>query len=255
MKNSEQNNPFSYAEYREILKQYKQRIQSFKSKAGVNFVIIRHDVEFNIEKALMMADLENEMGVKSSYFFQVRSPAYNILAYKNLKMINAIKDLGHEIGLHFYVKNIKENDWERLEQELEVQKQIFEFATKKMCYQFSFHRPKSWLLKRRDNHINGLINAYGQKYFEYSTEPKNIKYFADSRHRWDYGNPLSENNFEKIQILTHPDEWSEEGLNEANNFRQLQSLHSKAFLECLDEETVNFNSHKEPRSENLHFWK
>ena len=247
--------PFSYAEYKELLKRYEKRICTFVSCKSENFVILRHDVEFNVEKSLKMSQLEKNMGVKASYFFQVRSCAYNIFAYKNLEMINAITDSGHEIGLHFYIKDINENDWAKLEQELELQKNLFEFATNKKCTQFSFHRPPRWVLKRRDNCINGLINAYGEKYFEFSKKPKNIKYFADSRHRWDYGNPLSSDDFPKIQILTHPDEWSEVGLNEAENFSQLLASHSKTFLDCLDEETVNFNSYKDELSENLLIWK
>ena len=43
-------------------------------------VIWRHDVEFSVPIALIMAKLENKIGVKSTWFFQVHGDFYNLLA-------------------------------------------------------------------------------------------------------------------------------------------------------------------------------
>jgi|ETNmetMinimDraft_13_1059891.scaffolds.fasta_scaffold80425_1 hypothetical protein len=50
-------------------------------------------------------------------------------------------------------------------------------------------------------------------------KPKVIKYSADSSHLWNYGHLLDSMKFDKIQVLTHPDEWSSRGLNEEENSR------------------------------------
>ena len=73
-----------------------------------------------------------------------------------------------------------------------------------------------WLLKIRDDEIGGMLNQYGQSFFEFSDEPKNIKYLADSRHSWDYGHPLDYKHMDFLQILTHPDDY-ESFINELQN--------------------------------------
>ena len=64
-----------------------------------NFILLRHDVEFDISRALELAKIESKHNVKSTFFFQVYSSAYNSLSPINKNMIKQIKDLGHNIGI------------------------------------------------------------------------------------------------------------------------------------------------------------
>jgi hypothetical protein len=58
-------------------------------------LLVRHDVDDLPMKALKMAEVENAMGIRSSYFFRdVRS------TFKP-NIIKQISSLGHEIGLHY----------------------------------------------------------------------------------------------------------------------------------------------------------
>ena len=66
-----------------------------------------------------------------------------------------------------------------------------------------------------------MINVYGDSFFEFSSSPKKIKYIADSMHKWNYGHPVDNLHYEKIQILLHPDEWSSEGSTEKQLFHDL----------------------------------
>ena len=59
------------------------------------FVIMRHDVDIRPSYALKMAQLEHLYGIKSSYYFRI-VPESNDAA-----IIQAIADLGHEIGYHY----------------------------------------------------------------------------------------------------------------------------------------------------------
>ena len=63
-------------------------------------ILLRHDVEFSPEKAYEIAKIENELGIKSTFFLRVHSNEYNIFSFKNMYIIDKIIKMGHEIGLH-----------------------------------------------------------------------------------------------------------------------------------------------------------
>ena len=76
---------FSYSEYRRILEHFQFTIKDFQDidRSTSEFCILRHDVEFSIERALKMAKIDNEYGIKSSFFIQVLNTAYNPLSVFN----------------------------------------------------------------------------------------------------------------------------------------------------------------------------
>ena len=64
-------------------------------------VIWRHDVEFSPDIALKMAEIEHDLGVQTTYFFQTHSEFYNTFEPYFTNILKRIKNLGHHIGLHF----------------------------------------------------------------------------------------------------------------------------------------------------------
>lgn len=56
-------------------------------------VLLRHDVDSDALTALKMAQIENELGIKSSYYFRIKTAKF--------KIMQSIKSLGHEVGYHF----------------------------------------------------------------------------------------------------------------------------------------------------------
>lgn len=64
-------------------------------------VLWRHDVEFEPDIALRMAEIESSLGVKATYFFQIHSPYYNIFDLHYTEVLKKIESLGHFIGFHF----------------------------------------------------------------------------------------------------------------------------------------------------------
>ena len=235
--------PFSYKEYNLILEKYKSRIVDFLGVDNNDFVLLRHDVEFSVERALRIAYLDAKWSIPSSFLFQVKSNAYNPLSTLNSENIRKICDLGCHVGLHLYVSHIDVGNWKKLEQELINQKSIIELITDRPCDRFSFHRPPKWVLERRDDYIADILNIYGESFFEFNSDPKTIKYLSDSQHRFEYGHPLNDYSQQKMQILLHPDEWSVEGFNEEKNFRALESEHLHQFYKTLDSETKHFAKH------------
>jgi len=59
------------------------------------YLILRHDVDRNPENSLVMARIEHEYGLKSTYYFRTRKNIFN------KAIIKQIYDLGHEIGYHY----------------------------------------------------------------------------------------------------------------------------------------------------------
>ena len=50
-------------------------------------VLLRHDIDGDIEAALKMASIENELEIRSTYFLMLRSPCYNLLSRTNVSAI------------------------------------------------------------------------------------------------------------------------------------------------------------------------
>lgn len=61
-----------------------------------NFLILKHDVETNPAKALVLARIEFKNGHKGVYYVQ----AYLLNKRKNIEILKKIKDLGHEVTYH-----------------------------------------------------------------------------------------------------------------------------------------------------------
>jgi hypothetical protein len=64
-------------------------------------IIMRHDVDFSIDCAVRMAEFEAERGARSTYFVMLASEYYNLLAPPGRARIARLRELGHEIGLHW----------------------------------------------------------------------------------------------------------------------------------------------------------
>ena len=96
---------FTLNHYKEILSSLKTSHEFISFDAVINssknFVLNRHDVDYSVENALKIAQIENKFDAKSTYFIMLHSEFYSFLEKKNLVLIKEINRLGHDIGLHF----------------------------------------------------------------------------------------------------------------------------------------------------------
>lgn len=58
-------------------------------------LVLRHDVDRLTKNTLKMAEIENDMGIKGTYYFRSVPQSYNE------KIIKQLNSLGHEIGYHY----------------------------------------------------------------------------------------------------------------------------------------------------------
>lgn len=161
-------------------------------------VILRHDVDNDLEKALSLAQIEQQQDVKSTYFVLVTSNFYNILSKDNAERIRRIQNCGHEIGLHFDETAYPGAALDELKDVIRKEAGILETIVEKSVSTVSMHRPSREFLESNMD-IPNMINSYSQTFFH------EFKYLSDSRRNWR--EPVEEiiqsEEFSKLHILTH----------------------------------------------------
>ena len=206
------------------------------------FCILRHDIEFSIDRAYKLAKIEKELGVVSTYTVQVRNNTYNALSEKNINLISKIRNLGHHIGLHQNPPSSLKLDTlkDYIMRDITILEDSYGFEIDR----FAFHRPKKEYLNCYVE-LENKINCYDRKFFHFfdkRTESLDILYLADSNHKWKYGYPLDFDfsKINKLQLLTHPFSWSEKGGDNYGNFVSLIRERNDELVNSMNTETNTF---------------
>lgn len=204
------NKDFLYDHYKEILKLAKSKftfITYEEIHGNDNFMLWRHDVDFSLERALALAEIEHSMGIKSTYFINPHSEFYNPLEKNQREIIFKISNLGHKIGLHFDCIYYDVTSELMLESLIKKEVEFLSLQFSKEIKVFSFHNPTPEVLKFEKNSYGGLINCYS-KWFKES-----VTYCSDSNGYWRHErifDLLARSTSGRFQILTHPDWWTSE---------------------------------------------
>ena len=186
--------------------------------------ILRHDIDYSMEKSLRLAELERECGAKSTYFVLLRTDFYNPFSARYEKMLRQIAGMGHTIGLHFdetaYPAGVDVPSAIRREAD------VLEQATGEKITVVSMHRPSKATLTA-NYRIEGMINSYSNEYF------KSWKYISDSRRRWreNAEEVISCGEYPNLHILTHAFWYGE---NESDITETVRSFIESALYERYD---------------------
>lgn len=193
---------FTYNAYKNMILLLKEHNYSFVDYKNYDMfcksVILRHDIDKSLEKALRLAELENELEVTSYYFVLLSTDFYNINSKKSINILKKIQKLGSKIGLHFdetkYNIHTREDYIKYVLYEINLLSQII--GTKVDVV--SMHRPSKKFLEM-DLEISNIINSYQKKYFN------DFKYISDSRRNWreDPISIIKNNKNNRLHILTH----------------------------------------------------
>lgn len=195
---------FTYQAYRELLTLLRQHGYTFSSYHNYHkcdkSVIVRHDIDMNIAKAVQMAELETQMGISSTYFVLVTSNFYNIFSKENQDMLREMHCMGHEIGLHFDEAKYDGQGIDMvqaMEQEAELLAQCLGCPVRSV----SMHRPSKETLAADYVVMGGqIVNSYGTEFFQ------NHKYLSDSRRYWreDVRSIIKSEAYDRLHVLIHP---------------------------------------------------
>ena len=160
-------------------------------------ILLRHDIDFSIENAYLMAKKEKAMGVKATYFFMISNNFYNIFSFHNKNLVLKIKKLGHKISLHFdptVYKSINIG----AKKEIKVFENLFNVKLDII----SIHRPRDFLINNNRS-LAGRAHTYQDKFIK-----NKIIYISDSG-----GKNIVKKvkklilNEKPIQLLIHPIWW------------------------------------------------
>ena len=200
---------FTYDWYRSFIVSAKEKGYSFSTYTNYNnhdrFIILRHDVDMSIDKALEMAIFEFNMNISSTYFFLLTSNFYNLLNKENKDKLLQIKNLGHQIGLHFDEKQHFVSKTEDLVKAINQETLILKDLLDTEVHVYSNHRPSTITISESSIIKTKAKSAYSKEFFV------DIKYFSDSRMNWreNFDKVIEESAFDKIQVCIHPI-WYEE---------------------------------------------
>jgi hypothetical protein len=190
-------------------------------------IILRHDVDRKPDRALKMAVIENEHGIRSTYYFRTVKEVFQPDIIRN------IAKLGHEIGYHYEVLDKAKGDVKKaieiFGQELKDLREIAPIKT--ICMHgnplTSWENRDLWTDYSFDN-----FGITGEAYL--SIDFKKVSYFTDTGRAWNsskhsvkdivqdnpYGgkigstselmNLIINGSQRNICILIHPNRWTDD---------------------------------------------
>ncbi len=224
---------FTLATYREVLVRLAARFRircvrdALEESYAAGTLLLRHDVDFSPDLALPLAEIEAELGLRSTYFVALHLQ-YNTHAPRQARVLQRIGALGHEIGLHYDSAvyddaGSHEVQLVRLQQHVRVLQEICQSPVVSIAR----HNPS--IASGHDPFAAGTPyhNAYDPCLFNDSI------YLSDSCRAWREGGlrPCwSEPPPRRIYLLIHPELWSE--VSGVERLAYLELLRQRAQDDC-----------------------
>lgn len=210
-------------------------------------ILWRHDVEFSPYTALKMAKIEAKLGVKATYFFQTHAETYNLFERAISDIAREVKELGHEVGLHFdshywdksFRFQVSGSQVETMENCIRSDAGYFKDCLGIDLRVFSFHCTDDFIKSCEELHYGGLLNAYA-KFFK-----EKFAYCADSTGFWRYerlDGRLKEPSIHHLQVLTHDAMWSREVLSPRKRVFAAIEERAQKTREWYDKTLVQFGA-------------
>lgn len=222
---------YSRDSYRDLLVQALEQGYQFISffdelPTDGKYIYLRHDVDASPEMALEMAEINQSLGIRATFFLLLDSQIYSVITSQTLRTAHAIHDASQDLGFHYALPltplkmdalpaHIWE-DFKLVQQRLPEIKPIF-----------SWHNTTPDILEWGLHHeVPGLLNAYSPEFF------KDIPYYSDSLARYtpaEFGDILRRNH-PVMQLLFHPEIWIGGG----ENLREISAQVWAAIIRACD---------------------
>ena len=170
------------------------------------FCILRHDIDVSPPRALAMARVEAELGIRSTYTVLMTGRFYNVFETETREILQEIAGLGHHLGLHF------DAAWAGVRTEADLDAGLaWQVETLSRALggpsidMFSFHDPDEMALGFKAPQYCGLWNSYA------SVLQDNVSYHSDSNGHWRFRTwtETLDEQHERLHVLTHPEWWIE----------------------------------------------
>ena len=209
---------FDLAHYRELLRAAQfggYRFAGFDRAPQAGELILRHDVDLSLEAALIVAEVEAEEHVWSTWFLMTRSSFYNLASKDGERAIARLRELGHRVGHHAVYPNIDLD--ERFDPVV------------------AWHNPDPEFMW---SEIPGAVNVMSPTFFDPDL------YRSDSNQYWRHGcphEPLAGGEFEWLQLLIHPEIWAYDGATMRESMNSFLDADRAARLEHLGHDRIDLS--------------
>jgi hypothetical protein len=204
---------FMLRSYRQLIENLSSRWQiirvcdAFAEPFKPDSLILRHDIDISPTFALPMAEIENAVGIRSTYFVALHL-YYNPHQAKNANAIRTIAKMGHEIGFHYdgllYPGDeaSPEENLALLERHIEILQEV----CSSRVVSIARHNPS--IAKQSDpfRTVAKYNNAYDERLFQ------NTLYISDSCGAWraDGLSPCwREPRPKRLYLLIHAEQWAD----------------------------------------------
>lgn len=236
---------FTYAGYRTLLSLLKENY-IFKSLGEVStqlsslskqsIAVLRHDVDFSLDSAEKMAEIESDMGISSTYYLLPDTQFYNLLDPKIFQKVKKIISLNHKLGLHFdlsaypLIEHTK-----KIEQHRQFLENIFSIKLDSM----SFHNPVIAGIETIDRSllIQGLVNSYAHEIAQrFTYRSDSMCYFRDQ----NLIENIKNGSYTNLHLLIHPEWWTDEVKSRDQKFTAIVEANTKKLELYYSELKTNF---------------
>lgn len=231
---------FSYDSYIELLKLLKKQEYIFCTydnyKNVDKCVIMRHDVDYDLSKAVELAKLEKKHGITTTYFVLLSSDFYNPASKSSYEALHQIVNLGHNIGLHFD-ETIYDYSMHDMKYYILKEARILSEISGIDINCFSLHRPNAVTLET-EYVIPNFVNSYSEELF------REFKYISDSRRRWREPviDIIKSEKYKKLHILTHAFWYEEKEKDMKTTILQFVDRAREDRLKCIDDNITDLKS-------------
>jgi len=191
------------------------RFVHFDHEPRAGEIFLRHDVDLSLAAALRLAELESSLGVSATYFLMTRSVFYNLASADGERALSRLRELGHRIGLHAVHPHVDFD--ERFDPVL------------------AWHNPDPEFMT---SPLDGLVNVMASPWFDPG------HYRSDSNQRWRHGDPtpaLAAQEFEWLQLLTHPEIWAFDGETMGASMEAMLTAEREARRRQLEEDRIDLS--------------
>jgi hypothetical protein len=161
--------------------------------------VLRHDVDSDPGAAVVLAAIEAELGVRSTYFVMLRSPLYNLFARECQDLVRELTQFGHALGLHYdpgYPPAGGRSHTEQIEVERRVLEDMFDLPVGAVA----FHQP-SLHPGAAEIEVRGAVKANGLAGYRFVADPNQSEAVLAAYEIFRTGDPA------RVQLLVHPMWW------------------------------------------------
>lgn len=233
---------FSTSHYIQTLKNYQKTHNfCFFDDCSSNDIILRHDIDFSLQDALRIAKIENELGIKSTYFVLLHSELYNPLGIVSSKIISKILNLGHKIGLHYDELFFTEHNAD-ITNAIKSEIKLLENHFNTDVNVITRHNPSIRGEKISINLPSNVVDAMSEKF------TVGRKYLSDSVQYWRENCFCTHQNDSELQITTHPVLWTDEGLSRSQILPSVLKNIIKSNEQIITEHTELWDKYMKDRN-------